>query len=118
MAIIKELISKSGITVSYWKITDWKINQSAKSVDIILTPYISSKTRINGYEPVRDEVRKIRATDYFVTEGSSVNRSDYTDYFSPCALEKSAKDGKTVYHIMYDYIKEKHSEFADAMDDL
>lgn len=116
MAIIKELTTKSGITVSYWKITDWKINQSAKSVDIVLTPYISSQTRNEGYDPVRDEVRKIRATDYFVKDGSSINRSDYTDYFSPSALEKSAKDGKTIYHIMYDYIKEKYPEFTDAVD--
>lgn len=116
MAIIKELTTKSGITVSYWKITDWKINQSAKSVDIILTPYVSSQTRIDGYEPLRDEVRKIRATDYFVKEGSSVNRSDYTDYFSPTALEDGAKNGKTVYHIMYGYIKEKYPEFVDASD--
>ena len=104
--------------VSYWKITDWKINQSAKSVDIILTPYISSQTRTGGYDPVRDEVRKIRATDYFVKDGSPVNRSDYTDYFSPNALENSAKDGKSIYHIMYNYIKECHQEFADAIDDL
>jgi hypothetical protein len=108
--------TKSGITVSYWKITDWKINQSAKSADIILTPYISSQTRMDGYEPIRDEVRKIRATDYFVKEGSSANRTDYTDYFSPIALEKSAKDGKTIYNIMYEYIKIKYPEFADAND--
>lgn len=116
MALIRELTTKSGITVSYWKITDWKINQSAKSVDIILTPYISSQTRIDGYDPVRDEVRKIRATDYFVKEGSSVNRTDYTDYFSPSALEKSAKNGETVYHVMYNYIKKKHPEFTDSDD--
>lgn len=116
MAIIKEIQTSSGMMVSYWKITDWKINQTAKSVDIILTPYISSQTRINGYDPVRDEVRKIRATDYYVKEGSLANRTDYTDYFSPSALEKSALDGRTVYHIMYDYIKEKQPEFAGAID--
>ena len=116
MAIIKELQTMSGIMVSYWKITDWKINQSAKSVDIILTPYVSNQTRIDGYAPVRDEVKKIRATDYFVKEGSPFNRSDYTDYFSPNALENGAKNGKTIYNIMYDYVKEKYPEFADAID--
>lgn len=116
MALIKEIKTRSGIIVAYWKITDWKINQSAKSVDIILTPYISSQTRIDGYDPVRDEVRKIRAVDYFVKEGSPLNRTDYTDYFSPDALEKSALKGKTIYHAMYDYIKEKDAEFINAID--
>lgn len=114
MALIKEIETRSGITVEYWKITDWKINQYAKSMDITLTPYISSKTRIDGYDPVRDEVRKIRATDYITKSDTGMSRTDYTDYFSPEALEKSAQEGKTIYNVMYDYIKEKNQEFADA----
>lgn len=109
MALIHEIITKSGMTVSYWKITDWKINQNAKSVDITLTPYINTNLREAGYEPVRDEVRKIRATDY-------LTRTDYTDYFSPTALEKQAKEGKSIYQIMYDYIKTHNKEFKGAKD--
>lgn len=116
MALIKEIKTRSGIIVAYWKITDWKINQLAKSIDITLTPYISSQTRIDGYDPVRDEVRKVRAVDYFVEENSPLNRTDYTDYFSPEALAQSALRGKSIYHIMYDYIKNKYIEFADAVD--
>ena len=116
MALIKEIKTRSGIIVAYWKITDWKINQSAKSMDITLTPYVSSKTRADGYDPVRDEVRKIRATDYITKNDIGMSRTDYTDYFSPEALEKNAKDGKTVYHVMYDYIKEKQPEFISAVD--
>ncbi len=106
MALIKEIKTKSGTTVSYWKITDWKINQTAKSMDITLTPYISSSTRSEGYDPVRDEIRKIRATDY-------INRTSYTDYFSPAALESAAKEGKSIYQVMYDYIRTQ-DEFKGA----
>lgn len=115
MALIKEMKTRSGIVVDYWKITDWKINQSSKSVDIILTPYVSSQTRQNGYDPVRDEVRKIRATDYG-KEDSSLKRTDYTNYFSPSALDRYAEEGKSIYQVMYDYIKVHDSDFADAKD--
>lgn len=116
MALYKEIKTKSGVPVSYWKITDWKINQNAKSVDMILTPYLNQNTRENGYEPLRDEVRKIRATDYFISEGNSMNRTDYTDYFSPTALEKAASDGKSIYQVMYDYIKLKNKDFTESED--
>lgn len=110
MALLKEITTRSGLTVSYWKITDWKINQSAKSMDITLTPYVSSKTRTEGFEPVRDEVRKIRATDY-----SNV-RTDYTDNFSPDALDKAAQENRSIYKVMYDFIKSHNNEFIEAKD--
>ena len=109
MALIHEITTRSGMIVNYWKITDWKINQNAKSVDITLTPYVNTDLRNAGYEPVRDEIRKIRATDY-------LKRTDYTDYFSPIALDKQAKEGKSIYHIMYDYIKSHNKEFKGAKD--
>ena len=116
MALKKEIKTRSGFSVSYWKITDWKINQTAKSMDITLTPYISSQTRQDGYDPVRDEVLKVRATDYYVKEGSLTNRTNYPDYFSPTALENAAKEGRSIYQVMYDYIKEHQKEFVDAED--
>lgn len=116
MGLIKTISSKSGFNVSYWKITDWKINQTAKAIDIILTPYISNETRINGYEPVRDEVRKVRASDFYHGEGSNLNRNNYTDYFSPAALERAAKEGKTIYNVMYEYVKTHAPEFELAED--
>lgn len=109
MALIHEITTRSGMIVDYWKITDWKINQNAKSADITLTPYVNTDLRDAGYEPVRDEIRKIRATDY-------LTRTDYTDYFSPTALEKQAKEGKSIYHIMYDYIKSHSKDFKGAKD--
>lgn len=116
MALIQEILTRSGIAVSYWKITDWKINQDAKAIDIILTPYVSNEMRKEGYDPVRDEVKKVRASDYYVDETSKFNRSDYTDYFSPAALEKAAKEGKTIYNVMYEYVKTHAPEFELAAD--
>ena len=116
MGLIQNIETRSGIMVSYWKITDWKISEAAHAIDIILTPYISSSARQNGYDPVRDEVRKIRASDYYKGEGAPVNRSDYTDYFSPKALELAAQEGKTIYNVMYEYIKTHSPEFNLAID--
>ena len=116
MGLIKEIESRSGVIISYWKITDWKINQTIKAIDIILTPYISNEKRKEGYDPFRDEVRKVHASDYFKAEGYPNNRSDYTDYFSPEALERAAKEGKTIYNIMYEYVKTHAPEFELAED--
>ena len=55
MALIKTIMAHSGIEISYWKITDWRVNQDARAMDIVLTPYISSQSRSDGYEPLRDE---------------------------------------------------------------
>lgn len=116
MGLIKEIEARSGITVSYWKITDWKINQTAQAIDIILTPYVSNKSRKEGYDPVRDEVRKVRASDYYKGEDYPDNRTNYTDYFSPEALERAARDGKTIYNVMYEYVKTHAPEFELAED--
>ena len=117
MGLIKNITAKSGIVISYWKITDWKINQQAKAIDIVLTPYISNDKKLEGYDPLRDEVRKVRAMDHKNPEGI-FNNSDYTDYFSPEALERAAKQGKTIYNVMYEYVKEKAPEFQLAEDSL
>ena len=116
MGLYQQIMTRSGFIVSYWKITDWKINQNAQVAEIILTPYISNQTRQEGYDPVRDEVRKVRASDYHVQGGSLVDRSDYTDYFSPAALERAAKEGKTIYNVMYEYVKTHAPEFELAED--
>ena len=116
MGLIKSIEGRSGITVSYWKITDWKINQSAEAIDIILTPYISSELRVEGYDPVRDEVRKVRASNFYKGEGYPLNRTDYTDYFSPEALTRAAQEGKTIYNVMYEYVKTHAPEFNLATD--
>lgn len=113
MALIKTIQTRSGITVSYWKITDWKINQSTKSADIVLTPYVSNEARKEGFEPLRDELRKIRAVDY---AGKHTIINDYTNWFSPEALEEAASKGKTIYNVMYDYVKFKDPEFQTAGD--
>lgn len=115
MGLIKTIETGAGFSVSYWKITDWKINLSARAIDIILTPYISNEKRNQGYEPVRDEVRKVRASD-FQNRYGKFERTDYTDYFSPEALERAAKEGKTIYNAMYEYVKTHAPEFNLAVD--
>ena len=116
MGLIKEIETRSGIVVSYWKITDWKIHLTAKAIDIILTPYISNQSRKDGYDPVRDEIRKVRASDFYKMDNHPDNRTNYTDYFSPEALEQAAKEGKTIYNIMYEYVKTHAPEFELAED--
>lgn len=118
MGLIKNIETRSGITVSYWKITDWKINQTIGAVDIVLTPYISNANRQAGYDPIRDEVRRVRASDYYKGENNPCNRTEYTDYFSPEALERAAAKGKTIYNVMYEYVKTHAPEFALAEDSL
>lgn len=115
MALIKSIMSRSGIEISYWKITDWRVNQDARAMDIILTPYISSQSRQEGFEPLRDEVRRVRANDWFDRDMILV-RSDYTDYFSPAALKNAAAEGKTIYNLMYEYVKTHAPEFELAED--
>ena len=117
MALIKRMMARSGVEISYWKITDWRTNQDARAMDIVLTPYISSQSRKDGFEPLRDEVRRVRATDW-LDKDYNLLRSDYTDYFSPAALEKAAAEGKTIYNVMYEYVKEKAPEFSLAEDSL
>lgn len=115
MALIKTIMAHSGIEISYWKITDWRVNQDARAMDIVLTPYISSQSRSDGYEPLRDEVRRIRATDHMDRNGNYI-RTDYTDYFSPAALKNAAAEGKTIYNLMYEYVKTHAPEFELAED--
>lgn len=115
MGLIKTIETGAGFSVSYWKITDWKISLSARAIDIILTPYISNEKREQGYEPVRDEIRKVRASD-FQNRYGSYDRTDYTDYFSPEALERATKEGKTIYNVMYEYVKTHAPEFNLAID--
>lgn len=102
MALNKTIKSRAGFDMSYWKITDWHVTIGQNTMSIDLTPYVSQETRIENLEPVYDERRKIR-----------VFGEDYTNYFSPAALETSPDD---IYKIMYRYIKEKVAEFEGATD--
>ena len=102
MALNKTIISRAGFEMSYWKITNWNITMSQNLMNIDLTPYISIETRQNNLEPVYDERRKIR-----------IIGDDYTNNFSPFALENSDLD---IYKIMYNYIKTNVPEFNGAID--
>lgn len=102
MAIKKDITSRSGITLSYWKISDWRVILSQNSLQITLVPYVSSETRTDGLEPINEEIRKIR-----------VIGEDYNNIFSPEALDKT---DISIYKLMYNYIKENIDEFKDSED--
>lgn len=113
MALQKTIRSRAGFDMSYWKITDWRITMNTGNVDITLTPYISSETRIEGLDPVNEEARKIRAFNKIDKVDPTKSIYDYSNYFSPLALEVSDLD---IYKMMYKYIKEKVVEFEGAID--
>lgn len=88
--------------MNYWKIASWNINLPQKTMNIDLVPYISKEFKSLGYEPVYDELRKIRITG-----------AGYTDNFSPNALELATLD---IYKLMYNYIKTNVPEFSETID--
>lgn len=111
MALQKTIMSRAGFEMSYWKITNWRPKIGQKAFDITLTPYISNQTRQDGLEAITTEQEIIKISD-----APNLGITNYTDYFSPEALERSALEGKDVYKIMYNYIKLKVSKFKDATD--
>ena len=111
MALNKIILSRSGFEMSYWKITDWNIKMSQKTMEITLTPFLSSETRIDGLEPIYDEIRRIRISDVESRRDPSLSTFDYTNNFGPVALESSNLD---IYKLMYLYIRKNVPEFEGA----
>ena len=115
MAIKKKIISRAGFEMGYWKITDWRPVMAHNLFEITLTPYVSSQTRADGLEPVHEEIRKIRVYDDINKIHPDKSTFDYTNSFSPQALENS---NMSIYELMYKYIKENVPEFQDYEDIL
>ena len=113
MALKKKIKARAGFEMEYWKISDWHIKMAYRVMDITLTPYISSVTRESGMDPVNEEVRKIRVYDDVDKVNPEKSVLNYTNYFSPEALERSKLD---IYKIMYQYIKDHVPEFEGAED--
>ncbi|MFY9263784.1 MAG: hypothetical protein WAO49_09170, partial [Arcanobacterium sp.] len=70
-------------------------------------------TREGGLSPINEESRKIRIYDRIDKLNPEKSILSYTDNFSPAALENA---DKSIYQLMYDYIKENVEEFEGAED--
>lgn len=113
MALKKKIKSRAGFDMKYWKIGSWNINMSQRIMDIKLIPYISNETRENGLEPINEEIRKIRIFDRVDKLNPENSMTNYTDYFSPQALDEA---DESIYRLMYKYIKGNVAEFIGSED--
>ena len=114
MALIKEVTTKEGLTVSYWKIFNIKIDRDKKLATFSLFPWISKATYQSGASPFKLAAVNIRVEDIIYPEGTPYpSILHYTDYFSPEAL-----DGKEIYATIYQYVKRFIPTFENAEDDL
>lgn len=124
MALLKEIISKQGIKLTYWRIGQRIIDPIKKEIHFELLPYIDEQTRRDGHEPFESE--KIRVDMYDcspklikvlnddgIEEEQIIQTHVFDDYFSPQALEAS---GKNEVEASYIYAKENLQELADAID--
>ena len=113
MALKKQIQSRAGFLLEYWRIGDWRIFMQHNIMDICLIPYLSSKTRENGLEPINEEIRKVRVFDAVNKIDPEKSKFGFSEHFSPAALESAGKD---IYKLMYQYIKDHVPEFAGAED--
>ncbi len=103
MALKRNYITKSGVAVAYWKLSNFSPVLSQKIMNIELVPYVSDRTRQDGYEPVFEEKRMVR-----------VNRQNFEEYFSPEALNRNSQ--KNFYEVIYQFVKEQDEFFQNAQD--
>ena len=113
MALKKQILARAGFLLEYWRIGDWRISMQHKIMDICLIPYLTTKTRSDGLDPVNEEVRKIRVFDAVNKVVPEKSVCDFSEHFSPTALEMAGID---IYKIMYLYIKDHVPEFNNAED--
>ena len=110
MALLKEITTRYGITANYWVINEFNVDRSRGSLLVEIVPYVSQEAREAGASPIMTDKITVRVEDVIYPEGSE-NESipDYTDYFSPEAL-----DGKDIYTVMYEYIRTHIGQFENA----
>ena len=91
MALKKEMTVESGLTVSYWRITGFDLDNIRKEANIIVSPYISMETRLSGATPVKEYTRKFIARD-----------DEFDQNLSSDILEQYSSN---IYEYLYNYIK-------------
>lgn len=114
MALYKEIAAKSGVVLRYWRIGRVEVDNEARLARLAVLPYVSAEARQQGLPYLAGEVRQLIIKDYDFsgTEYESRSNLDYTQNFSPAALEKAGKD---LYKVAYGYLKGLPS-FAEAED--
>lgn len=104
MALLKPVTTKSGITLSYWRITYFDINSIKKEARITVSPYINAEARESGAEPVSEYEKKLffRNFDYSGTDYEEKTNMEFDDHFSADVLENYPGN---IYEYLYNYIK-------------
>lgn len=103
MALQKDIVVESGITLSYWRIVEINVNQNEKNAKLVVYPYLSTYARISGKPPVYSEAKNIKVEDldYSDSDYEEMTNLDYTDHFSPDALNNY----ENIYVCAYNYLK-------------
>lgn len=96
-------ITKTGIPVTYWVLSQYGVFTSRyRHFEITLKGYMSKKVyETEGSEPL----------DMIIL---SSTEQEYIDYFSEEALKEAAKEGKTIYDKIYEYVVFKDPELKDV----
>lgn len=113
MALQKEFMTDSGVTVSYWVIGRINIDRDNKVANILVSPYVSKSARDAGKKPFDSAALHERVEDITYNKNPDDPRSMmfYTQYFSETALH-----GMDLYSTAYTYLKERIPFFHDAED--
>ena len=103
MAIQKDIVTDSGVVLSYWRIVEVNVNQDTKQAKIIVYPYVSEYARVSGKPPVHSEDMRIvvEDLDYSGSDFDEMSLLDYTNNFSPNAMDEDSN----IYVCAYNYLK-------------
>jgi len=93
MAYLKSYNTKSGITGTYWKITDIVVSKIKKCTDITVSLYINEETRNNNCSPILKKYFTVKNTDidfskdifeecYVAIKTSKENMLDFNGFFT------------------------------------
>jgi hypothetical protein len=77
MAIIKELNSNFGCSVSYHRITAININYRIKKVIICVASYLNKESRVNQYDSLEEIDIEVPIEDFFNFKDTNVLQNAY-----------------------------------------
>lgn len=96
-------INNMGLPVTYWILESYGYYNFLKNerIELRLQGYLSKK----AYEDTKTQMDSI----YLIVDGE-----DFNKYFSNDALKEAAKEGKTIYCQIYNYIQDKVPDLKDS----